>query len=393
MLSDGELLKLKNEGVSTRLELKPSTSQGRSIKRAICAFANDLENRGFGVVMVGWEDDGSCRGINDPDKAQKKLSDWALGGEIHPRPDVDIYHRVFDGCSVVVVEVRPHSEPHVRFGGQAWVRIGTTNRGATPDQECRLAERRRGGDRPFDLRPASRAGLGDLDMEYFEREYLVNAVAPQVLEENRRTTTDQLRALRFLSEESVNNGALLVLGLDARSFIPGAYVQFLRIDGTQLGDPIRNDKTLSGNVPQVMNKLDELIDVHVQVAVDIEGGNRDTRHPDYPVVALQQLVRNSLIHRTYEASNAPVRLYWFNDRVEIHNPGGLYGQVTRENFGKGVTDYRNPLIAEAMRILGYIQQFGYGIPLARRRLRENGNPDPEFQFEPTHVAVTVRAAT
>lgn len=230
-------------------------------------------------------------------------------------------------------------------------------------------------------------------MEYFEREYLVNAVAPQVLEENRRTTTDQLRALRFLSEESVNNGALLVLGLDARSFIPGAYVQFLRIDGTQLGDPIRNDKTLSGNLPQVMNKLDELIDVHVQVAVDIEGGNRDTRHPDYPVVALQQLVRNSLIHRTYEASNAPVRLYWFNDRVEIHNPGGLYAQVTRENFGKGVTDYRNPLIAEAMRILGYIQQFGYGIPLARRRLRENGNPDPEFQFEPTHVAVTVRAAT
>jgi len=76
----------------------------------------------------------------------------------------------------------------------------------------------------------------------------------------------------------------------------------------------------------------------------------------------------------------------------MHNPGGLYGQVTSGNFGKGVTDYRNPLIAEAMHVLGYVQRFGFGVPLARRHLRNNGNPEPDFQFEPTYVAVTVRAA-
>ena len=59
----------------------------------------------------------------------------------------------------------------------------------------------------------------------------------------------------------------------------------------------------------------------------------DVRHPDYPIVALQQLVRNAIMHRDYETSNAPVRITWFNDRIEIQNPGGPFGQVTCENFG------------------------------------------------------------
>ncbi len=78
--------------------------------------------------------------------------------------------------------------------------------------------------------------------------------------------------------------------------------------------------------------------------------------------------------------------------MEVHNPGGLYGQVTQENFGQGVTDYRNPLVAEIMAHLGYAQRFGWGIPQARKALRENGNPEPEFQFQPTFMAAIVRTA-
>jgi ATP-dependent DNA helicase RecG len=128
------------------------------------------------------------------------------------------------------------------------------------------------------------------------------------------------------------------------------------------------------------------------VAVDIEAAAREQRRPDYPAAALRQLVRNALIHRDYEATHAPVRVYWFNDRIEIQNPGGLYGQVTRANFGQGVTDYRNPLLAEAMHVLGYVQRFGFGVPLARRHLRQNGNPEAQFHFEPTYLGVTVKAA-
>ena len=68
-----------------------------------------------------------------------------------------------------------------------------------------------------------------------------------------------------------------------------------------------------------------------------------------------------------------------------------YGNVNPDNFGQpGVTDYRNPMIAEAMKVLGFVQRFGMGIPLARKELEKNGNPPPEFQFEGSSVLVTLR---
>lgn len=98
------------------------------------------------------------------------------------------------------------------------------------------------------------------------------------------------------------------------------------------------------------------------------------------------------MHRSYERTHAPVRAYWYSDRIEITSPGGLYGRVTPENFGRGATDYRNPLVAEIMHQLGFSQRFGLEVPLAREALRDNGNPPPEFDFQPTQVAVTLRPA-
>lgn len=107
--------------------------------------------------------------------------------------------------------------------------------------------------------------------------------------------------------------------------------------------------------------------------------------------ALQQLLRNAVIHRNYETSNAPIQWYWFSDRIEIHNPGGLYGRTTPETFGKtGANDYRNPTIAEALYRLGFVQRFGMGIPIARKACAENGNPPPEFSFGQASFGVIVR---
>ena len=95
------------------------------------------------------------------------------------------------------------------------------------------------------------------------------------------------------------------------------------------------------------------------------------------------------MHRTYESTNAPVRISWFSDRIEVLSPGGPYGQVTIEQFGRpGLTDYRNPHIAEALKVLGFVERFGIGLQLANRRLRENENP--EFEYEPEHNYVLVR---
>jgi ATP-dependent DNA helicase RecG len=118
----------------------------------------------------------------------------------------------------------------------------------------------------------------------------------------------------------------------------------------------------------------------------------ERRIPDYPVVAFQQIARNAILHRNYDGTHAPVRVYWFSDRIEIWNPGGPFGQVSRMNFGQaGITDYRNPHLAEAMKNLGYVQRFGFGIPAARAELKNNGNPDLEFVVEDTHVLAILRS--
>jgi len=97
------------------------------------------------------------------------------------------------------------------------------------------------------------------------------------------------------------------------------------------------------------------------------------------------------VHRTYEGTAAPVRVSWFSDRIEIPSPGGPYGLVNRNNFGRpGITDYRNPHLAEAMRNLGYVQKFGVGIALARQALLGNANPPLEFRVEDTHVLALIR---
>lgn len=99
------------------------------------------------------------------------------------------------------------------------------------------------------------------------------------------------------------------------------------------------------------------------------------------------------MHRSYEDTNAPVRVYWYTDRIEMINPGGPFGQVSAENFGKtGLTDYRNPNLSEAMKVLGYIQKFGVGLVIARRKLKESGHPDLQFRVDHNHVMVSIFTA-
>ena len=96
----------------------------------------------------------------------------------------------------------------------------------------------------------------------------------------------------------------------------------------------------------------------------------ETRTAPYPNAALQQLVRNAVLHRTYESTNAPIRVYWFDDELNAQSRRSL-GTVTVENFGTpGVTDYRNPHIADAMKVLGFVQRFGIGIATAKAERKE-----------------------
>jgi ATP-dependent DNA helicase RecG len=180
---------------------------------------------------------------------------------------------------------------------------------------------------------------------------------------------------------------------DRVEFKASVNAQFIAFAGTSITDGVLDHKVISGRIDAVARAVLELLSLAVPVALTRDDGATDTKHALYPVPALRELTVNALMHRDYWGGNAPVRVHVFRDRIEIWNPGGPYGAVRRETFERGgVTAYRNPVVAEALKTLGFAQQFGFGIPFAREALAQNGNPPPEFQVENGYVNVIVRAA-
>ena len=392
-LNERELDRLRVDLESDRVERKSSASNTTKLQRNICALANDLPGHGLpGVIFIGVEDKGGCADTTIDDRLLTKLAGMKDDGNIMPIPSLVVQKHILSGCKVAAIVVEPSQSPPVRYRGQVWVRVGPTVRPATREEEQRLSERRRAGEQPFDHRPAPDVSVDELDLKHFETQYLPQAVAHDVLDVNQRSLDQQLQSLRLVVNGAPTWGALLGFGRDPQGWIPGAYVQFLRIEGLEVTDPILSQRVLTGRLEDVLRQLDELLKLNISVRTEVAAASREVRSPDYPVAALQQLARNAVMHRRYEGTHAPLHIYWYSDRVEIRSPGGLYGQVTPENFGHGAVDYRNPLVAEIMHHLGFAQRFGLGIPLARKKLRQNGNPVPEFDFQPTQVAVTVRAA-
>lgn len=394
--SDAELTGLLDDLESDRTERKEAWagSAPEKASEAICAFANDMSGRGLpGVLFIGAKDDGASARMGVTDQLLLNLADLRSNGNILPPPMISVEKRFLKGADIAVLIVWPSDAPPVKYRGRIWIRVGPRRALATVQEERVLNERRRHHDLPFDLHALPAATLADLNKSEFEGEYLPRAFAQDVVAANERSFEERLASCRMIvaaDEPTPTVLGVLTIGVTPRSWLACAYIQFLRISGTQWGDPVTDEEVVDGSLATTLRRLDDKLKAHMTVGVDITSSETEIRSSAYPMSALQQLTRNAVMHRTYESTNAPIRVYWFDDRIEIHSPGGPFGVVTTENFGHpGITDYRNPHIAEALKNLGYVQRFGVGIATAQRALRENGNRPAEFVVSPSAVLATV----
>ncbi|MDQ3622573.1 MAG: putative DNA binding domain-containing protein [Verrucomicrobiota bacterium] len=396
-LTDAELEALLNDTESDRTERKEAWagSAPTRTREAVCAFANDLPNHQLpGVIFIGAKDDGSPSGSVVDDQLLLTLSDLKTDGHIVPPPTLTVQKRALKGAEMAVITVWPADAPPVRYDGRIWIRIGPRRGIASAQDERVLNEKRRYRDLHFEAHPVTASSLSDLSRAVFEQEFLAQMIAPEVLVANARSYEQRLAScgmIASIDEPIPTVLGLLVIGISPRTWIPGSYVQFLRIRGQQLSDPVADEAEIDGTIAATLRRLDDKLSAHLTTSVDFTSQATEVRKSPYPIVALQQLARNALLHRSYEGTNAPVRVSWFDDRIEIISPGGPYGSITAQNFGEpGRTDYRNPQLAAAFKILGYAQRFGSGIPLAREALERNGNPPPEFQVEQNFIGVIIR---
>lgn len=388
-LRPDELKKIIADGEGLLVEFKESAA-AKKIPEAVCAFANDINGSAKpGLILIGVKDDGTVVGAASDDESLQKLAQIRTDGSITPTPSMTIEPLEVDGKTVVAISVSPSDSPPVRYKGAAFIRAGTTVSRATVEEERRLTEQRRSRSLPFDARGIAGCGIDELDLNRFRLDYLPQAVNQAVLEENGRTTDEQLSALKLTDYGGcVTPTGLLVAGKDPLRFLPGAFVQFRRVAGSEITDETDDEMRASGTLDVVVRLIEDKLRAHNTVSLTI-GGSRHERRALYPEAALQQVFRNAIMHRDYEVS-APVRVTWFEDRIQIDNPGGPF-QISLNSFGKaGFTGYRNPNIAEAMRNLGLVERFGVGLPLAKKALRENGNPDLELRADENFVFAVLR---
>ena len=390
-VTDEQILSLLTDLESERAERTRSTSDTDKFCKAICAFSNDLPNhRKPGVLFVGIEKDGMPTGIDVTEKLLEALASHRSNGQIIPIPTMSVRKMTHQSGDFAVIVVHPSEAPPVRYKGQTWIRVGPRQATATLEEERRLTERRVDRARTWDMQSATGCTLDDLSLDLFTLNYLPQAIAPDVLSANGRGLKEQLAALRFYDEkrQMPTNGGVLLFGKDPLSIAPGAYVQYVRYDGiTKVADAL-SERRISGDMLSVMRRLDELAE---QVAT-----TRPLRQPDlkdisvseYPKLALHELFMNAVIHRNYEGSTTPVSIDHYMDRIEVSNPGSLFGDLTREQFPNG-TAYRNPLLAEAAKTLGFVNRFGRGIAIVQDQLQRNGSPPATFTIGPNHLLVAI----
>jgi ATP-dependent DNA helicase RecG len=396
-LLDYQLLALLTDIESDLVERKESFKGDTPdrARQAVCAFANDFPNHHKpGILFVGAKDNGEPSGLPITDELLLQLADMKTDGNILPLPVMTVEKRILQDAEIAVVMVVPSDIPPVKYKGRIWVRTGPRRSIASAQEERILNEKRKYLDQPWDLHPYGTATLDDLSKSYFEDEFLPKAFARDILEENNRTYIERLASCKMIY--SLENPIPTLLGIltlskDPQRLIPGAYIQFLRLDGTELHNLVIDELEAKGRFIDMIAQIEFKLQAHNRTKVDTSNGPHVLSY-DYPHRAFQQILYNAVMHRTYEGTNTPVRVYWYNDRIEISSPGGPYGSITVENFGTaGFTDYRNPNITDIFKSLGYIQRYGTGINIAREEMKRNGNPPPQIEVNKDFVVCKFKA--
>lgn len=180
----------------------------------------------------------------------------------------------------------------------------------------------------------------------------------------------------------------LLLGRYPQANFPQLCITAVAVQGTEIGDLSEygarfiDNERIEGTLPQMLEGAMAFVERNTPTAtiIDQQTGKRKDRSL-YPPVAVRELILNALIHRDYSfhTETTPISLRLFSDRLEIENPGGLYGRMTLDLIGRISADTRNPFIAVGMEVMAEAENRFSGIPTIRRLMREAELPAPKFE--------------
>lgn len=391
-----EIQKMKYE--TQILELK-SAENGcpKRLYDTLSSFSNQDEG---GIIVFGVDEKNNYRevGVYDPQDIQKKINEQCLQMEPVVRPLLTVAEK--DGRYFVSAEIPgiDLAERPCYYRGQgrlkgSFIRIGDSDEPMTEYEIYSFeAFRRKYQDDIRAIYRATISGLNQSELKNYVQKLKTGKPNLSNLEDQ-----ELYELMSITREQKVTLSTVMLFNSYPQAYFPQLCITAVVIPGTEVGilgeqgERFLDNERIEGTIPEMLERTLQFLrrNMRTKTIISQKTGKREDR-TDYPLTALREAVLNALVHRDYSVhtEGMPVQVLMFEDRLEIHNPGGIYGRIKVDQLGKAQPDTRNPVLASAMEILGITENRYSGIPTMRRECREYGLREPEFREERGAFVVT-----
>lgn len=384
-----EVQKMKCE--TSVLELK-SAEYGcpKRLYDTLSGFSNQDEG---GMILFGIDEEKNyCEcGVYDAQDLQKRINEQCLQMEPVVRPLLTVAEK--DGKSFVAAEIpgmdiadRPcHYKGQGRLKG-SYVRIGDSDEPMTEYEIYSYeAFRRKYQD---DLREIQRATLSALNQEELNQYIqLLKTGKPHL---SNLTDTEIYELMSVTHNGGVTLSACMLFSPYPQAYFPQLCITAVVIPGMEVGETgeigerFLDNQRIEGNIPQMLDSALQFVrrNMKNKTIINPDTGKREDR-TEFPITAVREAIINALVHRDYSihTEGMPIQIRMYEDRMEILNPGGIYGRIKIDQLGKVQPDTRNPVLAAALETLGLTENRYSGIPTIRREMQKYGLIDPVFKDE------------
>ncbi len=380
-----KLQQLISNGETLHTEFKSARVHSDGLAAAIVSFLNTAG----GVLLLGVEDDQTVTGIDNIDTASQRV-EQILANNITPRATTYIEAVEYAERTLLKITIpQGLDRPYQTQKGQCFVRVNAGKRLASREEIRRMYLAVRAF--YYDESTVLNTQLSDINSQAFDT--FLNLAYGYPIDDS-RTGAERSRLLNNLKAmqgDELTVAGLLFFGKQPQNHLPTARIDFAHFAGSSAGEVILDHKTLNGCLSEQLEKIEQLLRIHLSNNGIIRDFKPETRY-EMPLEMLREAIVNALVHRDYSLS-APIRVLMFTDRIEIHSPGSLPNGVTVENIRAGIHVERNPIILSLMAKLGLMTRLGTGILRILRLAEEAQLPPPDLIENDSEFVVTLYRAT
>ena len=379
----------KNKCETQFLELKSAAIDcPKKLFDSLSSFSNQDDG---GVIVFGIDEDDGFKecGVYDPQDLQKKINEQCLQMEPKVRPLMTILEKdekYFVAAEIPGVDIaeRPcYYRGKGRLKG-SYTRVGDSDEPMTEYEIYSYeAFRKKYQD---DIRIVSRATLRSLDQKKLS-DYVAKLKAgkPHLAEIDDETIFELMSIKR---NNEITLASVMLFSPYPQAYFPQLGIIAVVVPGTELGteglsgERFLDNQRIEGTIPEMLDAAITFIrrNMRTKTIINPKTGKREDR-TDYPITAIREAILNALVHRDYSihTEGMPIQIIMFDDRLEIRNPGGIYGRIKVDQLGKVQPDTRNPVLATALEVLGVTENRYSGIPTIKKEMKKFDLPEPVFE--------------